>query len=243
MSNGARFVTLWGQTWKDAGYPIAAIWATMGRIADPVTAAGGLTVPTVFTTAVNDFTSPPGPIVANYAATVAKGTPTAFYASPERNLSALPYLRIPGVDTSEAAAIVRAFIATGVERRANASSAARSTRDAGLDRDVAASVRPTPAGQERTALQLAVRSSGRFAPRVASFFAAHRAHRLAVGRPVSSIRRSTASSRAALCPEHRARDQGLPDACRERVEVRSSGPPVHGRQHVAPRWAIGTNRG
>ncbi len=90
MSNGARFVTLWGQTWKDAGYPVAAIWASMGRIADPVTAAGGLSVPTVFTTAVNDFTSPPGPILASYAATVAEGTPAALYASQERNLERAP---------------------------------------------------------------------------------------------------------------------------------------------------------
>ena len=40
MSNGARFVTLWGQTWKDAGYPVKAIWASMGRIAGPVSGAG-----------------------------------------------------------------------------------------------------------------------------------------------------------------------------------------------------------
>ena len=177
MSNGSRFVTLWGQTWKDAGYPIAAIWASMGRIADPVTAAGGLTVPTVFTTAVNDFTSPPGPILANYAATVAKGTPTAFYASAERNLSALPYLRIPGVDSSEAAAIVQAFIATGVWNASgqrivgDAEHAATQASTVTLP----ASVRPVAneVGNE-TALQLAVHQfTAEFAPQVAAFFAAH----------------------------------------------------------------------
>jgi hypothetical protein len=176
MSNGSRFVTLWGQAWKDSGYPIAAIWASMGRIADPVTAAGGLTVPTVFTTAVNDFTSPPGPILANYAATVAKGTPTAFYASPERNLSALPYLRIPGVDSSEAAAIVQAFIATGVWNASgqrilgDAEHAATQASTVTLP----ASVRPVAneVGNE-TALQLAVHQfTAEFAPQVAAFFAA-----------------------------------------------------------------------
>ena len=31
MSNGARFVTLWGQSWKNAGYPVKAIWASHGN--------------------------------------------------------------------------------------------------------------------------------------------------------------------------------------------------------------------
>lgn len=59
MSNGSRFVTLWGETWNDAGYPVEVIWASHGKIAEPVVASGGLTVPTVFSTSVNDFTSPP----------------------------------------------------------------------------------------------------------------------------------------------------------------------------------------
>ena len=75
MSNGARFVTLWGQVWKNGGYPVKAIWASMGRIAAPVSAPGALTVPTVFSTAVNDFTSPPGPIVTNFYDTQQAGNP------------------------------------------------------------------------------------------------------------------------------------------------------------------------
>jgi hypothetical protein len=177
MSNGARFVTLWGQTWKNAGYPVAAIWASMGRIADPVTAGGGLTVPTVFTTAVNDFTSPPGPILANYAATVAEGTPAAFYASAERDLSALPYLRIPGVDASEAGAIVHAFVATGVWNEsgqrvvADVEQAVTQASTVTLPASVRAVANEV--GNE-TAVQLAVHQfTAEFTPQVATFFAAH----------------------------------------------------------------------
>ena len=61
-----RFVTLFGQTWSDAGYPVKAIAPYMGRIAGPVEQSGGLTVPSFFVTAENDFTSPPGPIIADY---------------------------------------------------------------------------------------------------------------------------------------------------------------------------------
>jgi hypothetical protein len=114
MSNGARFVTLWGQVWKNAGYPVKAIWASMGRIAGPVGAPGALTVPTVFSTAVNDFTVPPGQIVTNFYDTDQAGTPTELYFSHERALATAPYLRIPGIDQSEAVQIVDALKATGV---------------------------------------------------------------------------------------------------------------------------------
>jgi hypothetical protein len=114
MSNGSRFVTLWGQTWKDAGYPVKVIWGSHGKIADPVTASGGLTVPTVLSTSVNDFTSPPIPIALGYQATVQAGTPAAFFMSQERALNASTYLRIPGVDSTEATAISTALKGTGV---------------------------------------------------------------------------------------------------------------------------------
>lgn len=113
-SNGARFVTLWGQSWSDAGYPVAAIWASSGRIATPVSGIGELTVPTVFSTAVNDFTSPPLPIIAGYAATVDAGTPAELYVATERRLGLAPFLRIPTVTATEADEIVAALTATGV---------------------------------------------------------------------------------------------------------------------------------
>jgi hypothetical protein len=114
MSNGARFVTLWGQTWKSAGYPVTAIWASAGRIASPVAT---LTVPTIFSTSVNDFTVPPGGIVTDYARTTNAGTPTRFFNSTETPLTAPRFQRIPGIDRDEANQIVAALEQTGVWNR------------------------------------------------------------------------------------------------------------------------------
>jgi hypothetical protein len=114
MSNGARFVTLWGQTWKAAGYPVRAIWASMGKTASPVAASGALTVPTVFSTASNDSTVPPAGVVASYLAVQRSGTPTQLFVSGERNLTPLQYERIPGISPTTANGIVAALEATGV---------------------------------------------------------------------------------------------------------------------------------
>ena len=114
MSNGSRFVTLWGETFKDGGYPVKAIWASQGRIANPVDGPGELTVPTVFSTAENDFTSPPGPIIVNFDATRRAGTPTELYVSRERNLGWARFMRIPGIDQDEARQIYFSLVATGV---------------------------------------------------------------------------------------------------------------------------------
>jgi hypothetical protein len=111
MSNGARFVTLWGQTWTNAGYPVKAIWASAGRIASPVAT---LTVPTIFSTSVNDFTVPPGQILADDARTTNAGTTTRFFDSKETPLTAPRFQRIPGIDVNEANQIVAALKETGV---------------------------------------------------------------------------------------------------------------------------------
>jgi hypothetical protein len=113
MSNGGRFVTLWGQSWKNAGYPVKAIWASHGRTAAPYDGPGQLTVPVVFSTSENDFTGAPGPIFQNYVTAYNSGTPTEFYMTKERRLTAPPYERIPEVDANEAKQIVQALIATG----------------------------------------------------------------------------------------------------------------------------------
>lgn len=113
MSNGARFVTNWGQAWRNAGYPVKAIWASHGKTAPSFDEAGQLTVPTVFTTAKNDFTAPPGGVIQSYLTAYNAGTPTEIYASQERKLNALQYERIPGVDTNESNQIVEALVATG----------------------------------------------------------------------------------------------------------------------------------
>lgn len=114
MSNGARFVTLWGQTWRDAGHPVRAIWASHGRVAPPVDGPGELTVPTFFSTSEHDFTVPPGGVILDLAETMESGTPADFAITRERALSAPPYERIPGVDSTEAQQIRQSLIATGV---------------------------------------------------------------------------------------------------------------------------------
>jgi hypothetical protein len=114
MSNGARFVTLWGQAWKTAGFPVKAIWASHGNTAPSVDEAGQLTVPSVFSTAENDFTVPPGQVALSFSRVRDGGTPTELYVSRERKLSSLQYERIPGIDQNEAKQVVAALIATGV---------------------------------------------------------------------------------------------------------------------------------
>ena len=66
MSNGARFVTSGGRRGGTPGYPVKAIWASHGRTAPPFDGAGQLTVPTVFSTAGNDFTVPPGGVIQSF---------------------------------------------------------------------------------------------------------------------------------------------------------------------------------
>lgn len=114
MSNGARFVTLWGQSFKNGGYPVKAIWASHGRTAAPYAGAGQLTVPTVFSTSANDFTSSPAGVIQSYNTAHNAGTPSELYISQERKLSIPPYERIPGIDPDEAKQIYFCLVATGV---------------------------------------------------------------------------------------------------------------------------------
>jgi hypothetical protein len=174
MSNGARFVTLWGQAWKNAGYPVKAIWASHGRTATPFEAKGKLTVPTVFSTSENDFTVPPGPIIVNFSTARDAGTPTELYVTRETKLHAAPYQRIPGIDPNESVQIVAALIATGAWNsqgtriEPNIQTAAARAASATLP----ASVRSDSAEiQSQTALQLAVHQfTAEYADRVIAFF-------------------------------------------------------------------------
>ena len=112
MSNGARFVTLWGQAWKNAGYPVKAIWASHGKTAAPFDRAGQLTVPVVFSTSENDFTVPD--VARSYVVAHNGGTPSEFYTSHERNLNAAQYERIPGIDMDKSRQIFYSLVASGV---------------------------------------------------------------------------------------------------------------------------------
>ncbi len=173
-SNGARFVTLWGETFKDGGYPVRAIWASIGRIANPVDGPGELTVPTVFSTAENDFTSPPGPIIVDFNNTRQAGTPTELYISRERNLGWARFMRIPGIDQDEARQIYFSLVATGVwngngERVvANDEEAAARAQAVSLPASVAAQRNEI---ENQAAITLAVHAfSAEFAPQVETFF-------------------------------------------------------------------------
>jgi len=176
-SNGARFVTLWGQTSKAAGLPVRAIWASMGRIANPVSGPGQLTVPTVFSTAENDFTVPPAGIFQDAARTRDAGTPMELYVARERRLTAAPFLRIPGIDEAEAQEIVRRLVATGVWR-ADGTRAVADVQQAAA-RASAVSLPASVAGQrpeiiDQVADVLAVHQfTAEFAPQVQAFFDRH----------------------------------------------------------------------
>jgi hypothetical protein len=177
MSNGSRFVTLWGQAWKNAGHPVKAIWASHGRTAAPFDGPGQLTVPTVFSTSEHDFTVPPGGIVLSFATARDSGTPTEFFNSRERRLTAPPYERIPEVDASESQQIVEALIATGVwdstGKRVEPSAETAATRA------MTASLPPSVQAQsshiaDQTALTLAVHQfTAEFTDPVIAFFDRH----------------------------------------------------------------------
>ena len=174
MSNGARFVTNWGQAWKNAGYPVKAIWASHGTTAPSFDRAGQLTVPTVFTTAANDFTVPPGGVIQSFLVAHNAGTASEIHSSQERRLTAAPYERIPGIDTSESQQIVAAMVATGVWNsqgdriEPDIETAAAKAQSASLPASVQAQ------GNEivnETALQMAVHQfTAEYADQVIAFF-------------------------------------------------------------------------
>ena len=114
MSNGARMVTLFGQTFADAGYPVGAIAPFSGPIANPVVTGGGLTVPTFFMYAANDQIVDNGQILSGYDATVAAGTEAVLVKKSEEPLSSIRFTRIPTIDASEAEAIYSQLSATGI---------------------------------------------------------------------------------------------------------------------------------
>lgn len=174
MSNGARFVTAWGQAWKNAGYPVKAIWASHGNTAPPFDEAGQLTVPTVFSTSEHDFTVPPGQVILSFSHTRDGGTPTELYVSRERKLNSLQYERIPGIDANEAKQIVAALIATGVWNsqgtrvEPDIETAATRAATANLPASVAASSSEI---QNETALLLAVHQfTAEYAEQAIAFF-------------------------------------------------------------------------
>ena len=174
MSNGARFVTLWGQAWRNAGYPVRAIWASHGNTANPFDGPGQLTVPTYFTTSENDFTVPPGEIVQDYLTANRAGTPAEVQVSRERYLSSAQYQRIPGIDPDESKQIVAALVATGVwnQQGARVEPDIQRAVTRATSATLPGSVRPSGAEiQNETALLMAVHQfTAEWAEQVIAFF-------------------------------------------------------------------------
>jgi len=113
MSNGAAFASVFAQSFADAGYPVRASAMFMGRIAPVVRNGGGLTVPTYFVAGENDPVVAASAISFDHATTRGAGIPTSLYVAAEKPLTAARFLRIPGVDGSEAQATFDAFVSTG----------------------------------------------------------------------------------------------------------------------------------
>ena len=145
-----------------------------GRIANPVDGPGELTVPTVFSTAENDFTSPPGPIIVNFNDTRQAGTPTELYVRASATSAGRASCESPGIDQDEARQIYFSLVATGVwngdgERVvANDQEAAARAQAATLPGSVAPQRNEI---ENQVGITLAVHAfTAEFAPQVETFF-------------------------------------------------------------------------
>ncbi len=114
MSNGSRFVTLWGTAFANDGRPVAAITASMGRVAQPVLDQGGLAIPTVFVIAENDQVIDNAQVIQQFNNMLAAGVPTVFHETFETALTANRFLRVAGVDSPLSREICDAGVATGI---------------------------------------------------------------------------------------------------------------------------------
>ncbi|MDX1736369.1 MAG: hypothetical protein R3228_18470 [Halioglobus sp.] len=112
MSNGARMVTLFGQAFTLAGYPVAAVAPFNGRAAPSVRAAGGLSVPGFWVTSINDSGSL-AQVIADQQDSATLGVPTRLMIRAEEPLLPIRFTRVPAVDASEAAAVYAALLGTG----------------------------------------------------------------------------------------------------------------------------------
>lgn len=113
MSNGARMVTLFGQAFADAGYPLVAVAPFNGTAAPSVNVAGGLTVPGFWVTSENDTTVLPADVIADQQGSATMGVPTRLFTKPEESLQPIRFTRIPTIDPDEAVLIYEALQGTG----------------------------------------------------------------------------------------------------------------------------------
>lgn len=113
MSNGARMVTLFGQSFAESGYPVAAVAPFNGRAALPVKVVGGLTVPGFWVSSENDNPSTTEGIIADQQASAMLGTTTQLVVKPEEPLLPLRFTRISAIDPEEAVEIYHTLQGTG----------------------------------------------------------------------------------------------------------------------------------
>ncbi|MEO0438852.1 MAG: hypothetical protein AAF098_18325 [Pseudomonadota bacterium] len=114
MSNGARMVSLFAQTFHNAAYPVHAIVPVMGTVANPVAASGGLTVPALFIEAENDTTVENDQIRFDFLQTKANGVAAQLLTKREEPLLDWRFTRVPSIDMNEANQITSWAISTGV---------------------------------------------------------------------------------------------------------------------------------
>ena len=114
MSNGARMVSLFGQTFFNAAYPVVAVAAVMGTVASPVAGSGGLTVPTIFVEAENDTTVSNEQIRADFMQTKTNGVDAELLTKKEEPLLEWRFTRVPSIDSSEALKITDWAFSTGI---------------------------------------------------------------------------------------------------------------------------------
>ncbi len=113
MSNGSAFAALWAAASTKAGMPVRAVALYMAGPTRAVDEIGGLRVPTFMVVGQNDTRTSPPKERDDLAAIAAAGVPTELHEVKERAVTAVRYLRIPGIDQATADAIVAAYRQAG----------------------------------------------------------------------------------------------------------------------------------
>ncbi|MCB1845133.1 MAG: hypothetical protein KDI09_19360 [Halioglobus sp.] len=113
MSNGARMVSLFGQSFADAGYPVTAVAPFMAPVDATVRASGGLRLPAFFVLAENDSLVPNDLIELDVAMTQANGVAAELWVKHEEPLKDWRFTRVPSIDAEEAALIVDLLVQSG----------------------------------------------------------------------------------------------------------------------------------
>ncbi|HEX2736871.1 MAG TPA: hypothetical protein VHP57_01915 [Acidimicrobiia bacterium] len=113
MSNGSAFAALWAAASTKAGMPVRAVALYMAGPTRAVEQIGGLRVPTFMVVGQNDTRTSPPKERDDVARIAAAGIPTELHEVKERPVTAVRYLRIPGIDQATADAIVAAYRQAG----------------------------------------------------------------------------------------------------------------------------------